>query len=125
MHAVEWLWLLGRVALGGLYVLGGIRHCLGFTPVAQQIAARGIPAPRLVLAAGTAIQSVAGVFLIVGARLTLAALVLAVFTLLASMMMLDFWNMEGRDRDNAIRTWESNIALVGGLLIAAAYAASR
>jgi putative oxidoreductase len=43
-----------------------------------------------------------------------------IFTILASMLFLNFWNMEGTARANAIGTWKTNLALVGGLLIAAA-----
>ena len=35
--------------------------------------------------------------------------------------VLNFWSMQDTARANAIGTWKTNLALIGGLLIAAAY----
>jgi putative oxidoreductase len=123
MSAIEWAWLVGRIGLGGLFVLGAIHHYVSFGPVAQQIADRRLPFPRVILVVGSLFQAACGILLIVGVYATYAALGLVVFTILASAMLLDFWNMTGPQREGAITTWQSNIAIVGGLLVAAAYAA--
>jgi putative oxidoreductase len=121
MSPHELMWLLGRVLLGGLFVVAGIRHFFIFAGVAQAMAARGVPLPKLVLALGSAFEVVAGLLLILGIFVPLAALGLAVFTVLASVMLLNFWGMEGAARDNAISVWQSNLAIIGGLLVAAAH----
>ncbi len=123
MAAIEWAWIVGRVALGGLFVIGAVHHYVAFGPVAQQIADRRLPFPRAILVIGSVFQAVCGMLLMVGVYATQAALGLVVFTLLASAMLLDFWNMTGPPRQNAITTWQSNVAIIGGLLVAAAYAA--
>jgi putative oxidoreductase len=51
-----------------------------------------------------------------------AAWLLIGFTIVASIVLVNFWSMEGQAREDAIRTWQTNTAIVGGLLIAAAYA---
>jgi hypothetical protein len=38
--------------------------------------------------------------------------------------MVDFWNQEGEHRSGSINVWLSNLALIGGLLIAAAQGTS-
>jgi len=119
------MWLTGRALLGGYFVLGAIHHYIGFQPIAQQIAARRVPAPRLVLVVGSVFQAVAGALLIAGVWPTYAALGLIVFTLIASAMLLDFWNMTGAARSAAIGTWQANVTIIGGLLLAAAYGAPR
>jgi putative oxidoreductase len=43
-------------------------------------------------------------------------LALILFTLAASVMLLDFWNKQGSERAEAITHWQTNLALVGGLL---------
>jgi putative oxidoreductase len=105
-------------------VVGGIRHCFHFSFLAQVIARRGIPTASLVLLVGTALQIGAGATLIFGFYPIWAIGALIVFTLVASVMLLNFWGMEGSDRNNAINAWLSNIGIVGGLLVVAAHALS-
>jgi putative oxidoreductase len=117
----EIIWLLGRLLLGGFYVVAGIEHLFALPALTQALASRGVPAARLVLLAGTLLQTGAGAALVFGVATPWAALALIVFTITASVLLVDFWRMEGPARQGAIRTWQSNIALVGGLLIAAAH----
>lgn len=123
MEWMEWSWIVGRIGLGGLFVLGAVHHYLSFGPIAQQIADRRLPFPRTILVVGSTFQAVCGLLLMIGIYATYAALGLVVFTIVASTMLLDFWNMTGPQRESAITTLQSNIAIVGGLLVAAAYAA--
>jgi putative oxidoreductase len=44
-----------------------------------------------------------------------------VFTILASILFLNFWMLEGTARAKSVGTWRTNLALIGGLLIAAAH----
>jgi len=111
---------VGRALLGCLFVAGGIRHLTIFTAVAKDMARRGVPFPRFVLAAGTAFQVAGGMLLILGMFVVPAALGLIVFTVAATVMMLNFWNMAGETRGWAINNWLSNIGIVGGLLLVAA-----
>jgi putative oxidoreductase len=113
---------VGRVLLGGLFVYGGVHHFFLIKPVSEMIAARGVPCPRFVLIAGSVFQAVAGAALMLGLFVPVAAAGLVLFTLAASVMLLNFWDMEGQARDNTLNVWMSNIAIVGGLLIAAATA---
>jgi putative oxidoreductase len=115
------LWFAGRLLLGGLFVVAGVRHFFILPPVTQAIAARGVPAARLVLLSGTAFEIVAGLALILGFQPAWAALGLAAFTIAASVLLVNFWDMEGPARDNAISTWQSNLAIIGGLLVTAAH----
>ncbi len=116
------LWIVGRLLLGGLFVVGGVHHFFGLGGLTQFIASRGVPAAKLVLIVGSVFQTLAGLALIVGYQAFWAAIGLVVFTLIASAMFLNFWNHEGDARANAIKGWQSNMAIVGGLLVAAAHA---
>ena len=115
------LWLLGRVLLGAYYALAGVHHFSMLAPLTQAITARGVPAARVVLVAGSAFQAVAGVALALGFWTVWAAFGLVVFTILASILFCNFWSLEGAPRESAIGTWKTNLALIGGLLIAAAH----
>lgn len=112
--------LLSRLLLGGLFVFAGIRHMFLIPVLTQMIAARGVPLPRAVLLAGSAFQFIAGLLVIFGLFLPIAAFGLVLFTLAASVMLLNFWDMEGQPRQNTINVWLSNMAIIGGLMITAA-----
>ncbi|EJB05633.1 putative membrane protein [Rhizobium leguminosarum bv. trifolii WSM597] len=112
--------VLGRLLLGGLYVAGGIHHFFVIVPLTDAIEARGIPFAKWVLLSGSMFQILAGTLLMLGLFVTAAAFGLILFTLAATVMLLNFWDMQGTARESAINTWKTNMAIIGGLLIAAA-----
>jgi putative oxidoreductase len=119
------LWILGRLLLGLHFAWAGIHHFTALAPLTQTMATRGVPAARAVLLIGSAFQVVCGIALIVGFWPAWAALGLVLFTLVASIIFVDFWNKEGDERAGAVGTWKTNFALIGGLLIAAAHSFGR
>jgi putative oxidoreductase len=121
-NAVGVLTSAGRVLLGGLFVVAGFHHLSMLPRMVDALHARGVPFPRLSLAMATAFQITAGVLLMLGLLVPPAALGLVVFTFSASVTRMNFWDLEGVMRDAAIRGWQSNLAIIGGLLIAAAQA---
>jgi putative oxidoreductase len=117
----ELLLVMGRLLLGGVFVFAGVRHLFIIPMVSQAIAQRGVPAPRLVLVAGTAFQIAAGLLLVLGILVPMAALALVVFIIVASVMLLNFWSMEGAAREGALNGWLSNLGVIGGLVTVAAH----
>ena len=113
---------VGRVLLGGLFVIGGIPHFFALEPLAQALKARGLPAPRLCLIVASVFQIIAGALLMFGQLVQLAALGLVVFTLASSVLMVNFWSKTGDARGAMRNIFMSNLAIIGGLLIAAATA---
>ncbi|NKL78934.1 DoxX family protein [Rhizobium leguminosarum] len=111
---------LGRLLLGGLYVAGGVHHFFVIVPLTDAIEARGVPFAKGVLVFGSMFQIVAGILLMLGLFVTAAAFGLIIFTLAATVMLLNFWDMQGTARESAINSWKTNLAIIGGLLIAAA-----
>ncbi len=115
------LWFMGRLLLGGLFVVGGIHHFFTLPAITQALTARGVPVAKLVLLSGSVFQIAAGLALILGFYPAWAALGLVVFTIAASVLLVNFWDMEGAARTGAIGTWQTNLAIIGGLLVAAAH----
>ena len=107
--------VLGRLLLGAYFAAAGIHHFTAVAPLTAAIAARGVPAARVVLLMGSVFQTVCGVALVVGFYPAWAALGLVLFTILASLLFLNFWSMQETARANAIGTWKTNLALIGGL----------
>jgi putative oxidoreductase len=122
MQSSQWLLVVGRVLLGGLFVWGGIHHFFIIPSLSSVLAARGVPVARFALIAVSLFQIGAGVLLMLGQYVAPAALGLVLFTIVASILMLNFWSLEGPARDAARTGFQTNVAIIGGLLIAAATA---
>lgn len=116
----ELMLVLGRILLGGLYVRGGVTHFFELPLLEGKMAVRGVPAPRFTLIVGSVFQMVCGVMLMLGICTAPAAWGLILFTVMASIMFLNFWDMQGIERRTAGNSCFSNLAIIGGLLVLAA-----
>jgi putative oxidoreductase len=111
--------LAGRILLGGVFVVAGLRHLMIVPVLSVAVAARGVPFPRTVLLAGTAFQIGAGLALVLGFLTSWAALGLILFTIVASVLLVNFWDKEGEERIALTNAFQTNIGLIGGLMISA------
>lgn len=114
------LLVLGRVLLASIFVAAGIKHCFVAGEIIPMIAARGVPYPKLVLGLGSVFEFVLGIMLVFGIAGAWAPLGLAAFTIAATLMLVNFWDMQGPARNHALTCFQYNVAITGGLLIAAA-----
>ena len=115
----DWTIVLGRFVLGAFFAYGGFTHFLALDPITQAMADRGVPQPRLVLIAGSLFQIVFGLLLAFGIAVPVSAIALIAFTVVASLMRVDFWNKQEPARMALRNVFLSNLAIIGGLLIAA------
>ena len=109
---------LGALLIGGVFVFAGIEHFLRFEAMRDYLAAQKFPAPALMLAAGSAVEIVAGTLLAVGVARLFAAVALVLFTLATNLMLLRFWASAEPERQVLRNAFLINIAVVGGLLLA-------
>jgi putative oxidoreductase len=115
---------IGQLLIGALYVYGGLNH---FGPAAEKIvpmlAARGVPMPQQSLYAASAFQVACGACLMLGVAVVPAAAGLVAFTLIATYVMVNFWDLPaGEGRDFLQGVFASNVAITGGLLVVVAQA---
>ncbi|MBZ9989306.1 DoxX family protein [Mesorhizobium sp. BH1-1-5] len=109
---------LGALLIGGVFVFAGIEHFVKFMAMRDYLAAQRFPAPALMLAAGSAVEVIAGFLLAVGMARSFAAGALIVFTLATNFMLLRFWASEEPERQVLRNAFLINIAVIGGLLLA-------
>ena len=116
--AVQTVQALGALLIGGVFVFAGIEHFLKFAAMRDDLATQKFPAPAVMLAAGSAVEVVAGFLLAVGMARPFAAGALIVFTLATNLMLLRFWACEEPERQVLRNAFLINIAVIGGLLLA-------
>lgn len=112
--------LTARICLAAVFLYSGTTKAAFWSAGLQEFGALGLPLPAALLAATIAVQIGAGLALAVGWRTELAALALAAFTILATIIGHPFWTFEGADLHRQLTTALEHLAIVGGLVAIAA-----
>lgn len=115
--------LIGRVLLAIMFLLAGISKVGGFAGTSGYIASKGLPMPDVLTALTIAVEIGCGLALIAGYCTRWAALILAGFTLVASVIFHNYWDLPAAQQMTQQLMFMKNIAVTGGLLTLAAWGA--
>lgn len=113
--------LLGRWLLAALFLPAGIGKLTGFPGTAGYISSAGLPFPELGAATAITVEIAGSIALIMGLGTRPAALILALFTLVASVFFHNYWAVPADQQLMQQLLFFKNIAVVGGLLTLAAW----
>jgi putative oxidoreductase len=108
--------LVARVLLALMFVLAGVSKLTGLEGTAGYIGSVGLPAPMVLAVASGVLELAAGVMLIVGGQTRGAALALAVFTVVASVLFHNFWALPADKAFMQQLMFLKNLAVTGGLM---------
>jgi putative oxidoreductase len=117
--------LIGRLLLALLFIPAGISKISGFEGTVGYIASVGLPLPTLAAVGTIVLEIGVGLMLALGWKTRWAALALAAFTLLATVIFHNFWAMPADKAFVQQLMFFKNIAVVGGLLVVVAFGAGR
>lgn len=117
--------LAGRLLLAYLFIPAGFAKLMGFAGTVGYIASVGLPLPAVGAAIAIVVELGAGIALLLGYKTRIAAIVLAVFTLVASFFFHAYWAAPEAMKMVATLLFNKNIAVVGGLLALAAFGPGR
>lgn len=112
--------VLGRLLIAALFLPAGLSKITGFEGTVGYIGSMGLPAPALGAVIAIAVEVLGGLALIVGWQTRIASLVLALFTLVASVIFHAYWAAPAEQAFVVQLLFFKNIAVIGGLLILAA-----
>lgn len=113
--------LLGRVLIALLFVPAGWSKIGGFEGTVGYIASVGLPMPQVAAAVAIVVELVGGLALLFGFGTRIAALALAVFTLVATFFFHAFWAVPPEAVMVQQLMFFKNIAVTGGLLVLVAF----
>ena len=105
-----------RILLALMFILAGFGKFAGLQGTAGYIASKGLPMPTVLAAATALLEVVGGLALVVGFQARWAALALALFTLLASVLFHNFWAVPAEQVMVQQLMFMKNLAVAGGLL---------
>ena len=113
--------LLGRILLSSVYILSGISKITSFAMEEGYIVSRHLPLPAVALTIALIVELAGGVAVLVGLFSRFTAWILFLYLIPTTFLFHNFWTMSGMDRyDNTIH-FEKNLAIMGGLLLLAAF----
>ena len=119
------LTLAGRLLLAELFLVAGVRKVLMFAGSAAYFTKLGFPAPEAMTVLAIVVEIGGALLLIVGWKARWAALLLALFTVIATFMAHRFWEFDAAAYANQLNHFLKNAAIVGGLLFVAAFGPGR
>ena len=117
--------LVGRLLLALLFLPAGFGKLTGFAGTVGYIASVGLPLPQVGAVLAIVVEILGGIALIIGFQTRLAALALAAFTLVATVIFHAYWAVPAEQQFVQQLMFFKNIAVVGGLLTLAAWGAGR
>lgn len=113
------IWLIGRLVLGGLFLVSGTQKLMGLDGFAATLVKGGIPetiAPLLAPIAAIA-ETLGGLLIVVGFATNAGALLLALFTLIAAFVSHRFWEFQGDMMQLQMAHFLKNMMLVGAFMM--------
>ena len=108
--------VLGRALIAPLFLLSGFRKIAGFSEVAATMTAKGMPFAELVLVGAIAFELGGALMVLLVWHARWGAMLLAVFTVAATIMFHNFWAVEAARYRNQLNHFLKNLAILGGLL---------
>lgn len=117
--------LVARILLALMFVSAGFSKIGGFEGTAGYIASKGLPLPQLGAAIAIVVELAGGIMLIVGWKARWAALAIAVFTAVATVIFHNYWAMTGADAFTQRLMFWKNVSVIGGLLAVYAFGPGR
>jgi putative oxidoreductase len=105
--------LIGRLMVGGMYLYSGITNLIELGGKAGYAASKGLPEAQLWVTLASLLLVVAGVSLISGIQPRLGVGAVALFLIPVTLIMHNFWALDGMERITEMHAFLGNLALLG------------
>ena len=115
--------LVGRLLIGALFLVAGIRKLMAPAAAAGYFTKLGFPAADLLVWVAIAVELGGGALLVLGWQTRRVAWLLIAFTAIATFMAHRFWQFDAAQYANQLNHFLKNAALVGGLLYVVVFGA--
>ena len=116
MNNRHYLPLIARILMSTIFIISGINKITGWGAMTGYISSMGLPFAPLLLFGAIVIELVAGIALLVGYRVELAAGILFIYLIPTTLIFHSFWTAEAAQQQNQMIHFLKNLAIMGGLL---------
>jgi len=109
--------LVARLMITGIFLASAVMNKIpNFSNVAEGMAGKGIPQPKILLAGAIAFLILGSVSLILGFKARWGALLLLIFLAAATYYFHAFWRVAPAERGIELTNFLKNVALMGTML---------
>jgi putative oxidoreductase len=109
--------LIGRVMLGGMYLYSGIINVIELGGKAGYAASKGLPAPAVFVTLASLLLVVGGISIVGGLRPRLGVAAIVLFLIPVTLIMHNFWALDGVQRMSELHAFQGNLGLIGAALM--------
>ena len=115
---MEYLFVLGRILLGGYFIMSGLNHFKHLGMLTGYAQSKGVPMPREAVLLTGLMMALGGLGVLLGVYIQLSILLLSVFLLVTTLQMHQFWKVSDQmARMGEEINFKKNLALLGALLM--------
>jgi uncharacterized membrane protein YphA (DoxX/SURF4 family) len=117
-QAFDILFLIGRIIVGGYFLMAGFNHFANANMMAGYAQAKGTPSPKLAIWGTGALLVLGGASFLLGFHPTIGTILLVIFLLGVSFKIHNFWTIsDPQARMNEQVHFSKNVAMIGFLLM--------
>ncbi len=115
---MEYVFLLGRILLGGYFIMSGLNHFMHLAGNVGYAQSKGLPMPKESVMLSGLMMILGGLGVLLGVYVAWSIYLLVAFLLVAAFKMHQFWTVaDGMARMGEKINFEKNLALAGALLM--------
>ncbi|WP_395825248.1 DoxX family protein [Collimonas sp.] len=114
------LYRIGRILLASLFVISGVLKITAFSGVVAYMTSLGVPFAIFAVLATIVVELGGGLALMAGWKVRPIAIIVALFTVAATLTAHRFWQADPANAQNQLNHFLKNISIIGGLLMLAA-----
>ena len=117
--------LLGRVALGAIFVKSGLQKLMALSAFAASLASRGVPQSSVWAVVGATVEFVGGILIVTGLRTREASLLMVLFVIVATGISHRYWEFADAARRLQESQFFKNLSIIGGFVLLFATGSGR
>jgi putative oxidoreductase len=112
----SWM-LLGRILLGGIFVVSGYGKLMGLAAFAASLEKNGVPFASTLAPIGACVEFFGGLAIVIGLEVRYVALLMIAFVIVATAISHRFWQFEGAARHAQETNFSKNVAIIGAFVL--------
>jgi putative oxidoreductase len=110
-HVVAFL--IGRLIVGGTYLYSGITNVIELGGKAGYAASKGLPVSAVFVTLASLLLVAGGISIVTGLRPRLGVAAIALFLILVTLIMHNFWALDGMQQVIELHSFQGNFGLRG------------